>query len=321
MAPARRALGPGGWIRTLAVALAVVCLAAAPSAAGEPPRVIPAGSSLAGDVVSFGRALEVEGDVQGVAVATFGNVRVTGRVRGHVVVVGGDVVVAERGRVDGDVLAVGGDVRFEGPATAERSVGGSVRSLGALETAYLSELRTSPVAGARVSPLLVSFRLFLLLLWLVASLAVLRVSPRALGVAAAAIPGRLVLHAAVGAAAVLAGALVSAGLLLLLPAKAGLWLVLGVVVILLVAKLLGLAALFLATGRRLFRSGCRGGAFFGDPAALTAGLLALGLPSLVPVAGPLLWALASVVAIGLAARMVVVPGAAAGLLSAAAEVA
>lgn len=295
--------------------------AAAQPASGGQTLVVPPGSRRAGDVVAFGRSLEVEGEVGGAAIATFADVRVTGRVAGHVIVIGGDVVLSGEGRVNGDVLAVGGSVRFESPASAARSVRGSVRSLGALETAYLSELETSPVAGVSVSPLLVSFRLFLLLLWLAVSLALLRLWPRALGSAAAMIPGRVVLFGGVGAATVLAGALVAAGLLLLLPARPGLWLVVVVVALLFAAKGLGLAALFLATGRRILRSERRGGVLFGDPAALAAGLLALGLPSLVPVLGPLLWALASVVAIGLAVRMAFVRVAAAGLPSAAAEIA
>ncbi|MGE5344816.1 MAG: hypothetical protein ACM3JH_02585 [Acidithiobacillales bacterium] len=322
MVPARGIPRPAGRWRFLALAL----LLASPFAAAQPgfggeTLVVPRGTLRPGDVVALGRPLEIDGDVAGAAIATFGGVRVTGRVTGHLVSIGGDVVLAGHGRVDGDVLAVGGAVRFVGPASAGSSVGGSVRSLDALETAYVSELKTSPLAGASVSPLLVSFRLFLLLLWLVISLALLRLGPRALGKAASAIPGRLVLLGAVGAGAVLAGTLFSAGLLLLLPARPGLWLVLAVVMLLFVAKLLGLAALFLAVGRRLLRGERRNGAFFGDPAALTAGLLVLGLLSLVPVLGPILWGLASVVAIGLALRTAVVRDAAAGLPSAAAEVA
>ncbi len=322
MGPARKSPRPAARWRLLALAL----LLASPFAAAQagPAReavVVPRGTLRPGDVLALGRPLEIDGDVAGAAISTFGGVRVTGHVAGHLVSIGGDVVLAGGGRVDGDVLAVGGAVRFEGPSSAGSSVGGSVHSLGALETAYVSELKTSPLAGASLSPLLISFRLFLLLLWLVISLALLRLGPRALGKAAAAIPGRVVLLGAVGAAAVLAGALLAAGMLLLLPARLGLWFVLAVVVLLFVAKLLGLPALFLAVGRPLLRARRRRSAFFGDPAALAAGLLALGLLSLVPVLGPILWGLASVVAIGLALRTAVVRGAAAGLTSAAAEVA
>jgi hypothetical protein len=321
MAPVRGGSSRVGSPRRLVLALAVLVgsVAVAEPVSALPTLVVPPGTRRTGDVVAVGRSLEIGGEVAGAAIATFGDVRVTGWVTGPVVVVGGDVTIAGGGRADGDVLAVGGAVRFEGPASAARSVGGSVRSLGALETAYLSELRTSPVAGARVSPLLVSFRLFLLLLWLGASLALLRLRPRALGAAADLVPGRLVLFGAVGTSAILAGVLVSTGLLLLLPARLGLGLTLAVVVLLFAAKLVGMAALFLAAGRRLLRGARRGGVLFGDPAALTAGLLALGLPSLVPVLGPLVWALASLVAIGLAARAVVLRESATGLENGATE--
>ena len=56
------------------------------------------------------------------------------------------------------------------------------------------------------------------------------------------------------------------------------------------------------------RSGCtsgcrnarRGSPLFGDPAALALGLALLGLLSLVPVAGPFVWAVASLLGIGAA---------------------
>jgi len=268
--------------------------------------IVPEGTRRPNDVTALGRRIEVRGDVDGAVVSTFGGVLVTGRVNGPVVAIGGDVVLAGNGRVEGDVLAVGGAVRFDGAASAARSVGGRVRSLGALEAAFLSELRTSPLAGAAVSPVLLSFRLFLLFLWLAVALLLLRTVPRALGDAATRVPGRLVLLGALGTSAVLTGLLVASGFVLALPAKAGLALAAVLVTGLYAAKLWGLAALFLAAGRRLLRGARRGGALFGDPAALAAGLLALGLPSLVPAVGPLLWALVSVVAIGVAVRTVAV---------------
>jgi len=301
MASPRRGLLPA---LALALLAAVPALAAPDSGAG--PIVVPAGARRTGDLVALGRPVSVEGELAGAAVATLATIRVTGRVAGHVVALGGDVTVGEGGRVEGDVLAVGGAVLFEGGASPTRSVGGQVRSLGALETAFLSELRTSPVAGARVSPLLLSFRLFLLLLWLLAALAFLRLAPRGLGRAADLVPGRLVLFGTVGTSAVLSGLLVSAGLLLLVPARAALALISVVVAALYAAKLWGLAVLFLVAGRRLLRGARRGGDLFGDPAALTAGLLALGLPSLIPAAGPILWALASLVAIGVTLRTLLV---------------
>jgi hypothetical protein len=272
---------------------------APPPAAGREPLVVPSAARKVGDLVTLGRTVEIAGRVGGSVVATAGSVHVTGHVARHVVVLGGDATLAGEGRVDGDVLVVGGSVRFEGGASAARSVSGSVRSLDALEAAFLSELKTSPVAEASVSPLLVSFRLVLLLLWLIAGLSFLRLAPRRFAATAALAPRRLVLLAGLGTSAVLTGFLLSIGFLLVLPARAGLSIAATVVLLLYAGKLWGLSAAFLALGRRLLRNAPRGGALFGDPAALTAGLLALGLVSLVPLVGLFVWALASLVGIGL----------------------
>src|SRR6185295_17334417 len=124
--------------------------------------------------------------------------------------------------------------------------------------------------------------------------------PRRLAAAAAVPPRRLAMVAALGLSAVLAGALASAFLLTFVPAKPA-FVVVGVVVLaLLAAKVFGLAAIFLLVGRRLARNAARGDLLFGDPAALAVGLLVLGLVSLVPAAGAIVWSLASLAGIGLA---------------------
>ena len=301
-APAHRTLLRGARLLLAASFLSGASPALAAPQGAEAVMIVPEGTRRPNDVTALGRRVEIRGDVAGAVVGSFGDILVTGRVTGPVVAIGGDVVVAGSGRVEGDVLAIGGAVRFDGAASAARSVGGHVRSLGALEAAFLSELRTSPLAGVTVSPLLLSFRLFLLLLWLAMALLLLRTAPRALGDASTMVSGRLVLLGALGTSAVLTGLLLASGLVLALPARVGLALAAAVVSILYAVKVWGLAALFLAVGRRLLQGARRGGALFGDPAAVTAGLLALGVPSLVPTVGPLFWALVSLVAIGLAVR-------------------
>ena len=305
--PSRRRWGNSTILPALGLFLTSLFLGAAPAIStpdsAGPTGVVPPGSRVEGDVTSLGRDLDVSGTVAGTVVATWGSVRVGGHVTGSVVAVGGDVTIFGEGRVDGDVLALGGEVRFVGAASASRSVGGTVRSLGALESAFLAELRTSPVAGAAVSLLLLSFRIFLLLLWLAAALLLLRLQPRTVAGAADTAPGRVVTLGAIGTSTVLSGLLLSAGLLLVIPARIGLVLASVVAAALYGAKIWGLSVLSLATGRRLLRSARRGSPLFGDPAAMTAGLLALGLPSLFPVFGPLFWALVSLVAIGVAVRV------------------
>lgn len=279
--------------------LAGTSLGAPSPAAGAVTRV-EAGRTHTGDLVSLGRPVVVEGTVTGTVVSVSAPVTVSGSVRGDVVAFFDDVVLTGGGRVDADVLVVGGELR---PAAgAGGAVGGRRLTLAALQAAFLAELETSPVDGAAVSPLLLAFRLFLLAAWLAVSLLLLRVRPRLVASAAADLRGNLLAATALGLAAVLSGLLLSAGLLLALPSPAALVLAGALLLGLLAGKVFGLTALFLVLGRALTARSRRGSLLFGDPAALSVGLLALGLLSLVPAAGALVWGVASLAGIGLAFR-------------------
>ena len=281
--------------------LALLALLAAGPVAAETLLVGP-GANRPGDVVALGRDVVVEGSVGGSVVATGAPATVSGRVGRHVVVLGAGATVRGGARIEGDLLVVGGAVAFEEGASAASSVGGRVRSVEALEAAFLSELRTSPVRNATLSPLLVSFRLLLLVAWLAVGLVFLRLFPRRLLAGAGRVPGHAVLLGAVGASAVLAALLLTACLLVVLPAPAGLAVTAAVAAGFVLLKAWGLAAVFVAVGSRLLMRVSRGELLFGAPAALATGLLALGLPSLVPVAGPVVWGVSSLVGIGLSIR-------------------
>jgi hypothetical protein len=281
--------------RRLLLLAAIVLPFAAPRALAQQSSVVQAGEIRAGDLVVLGREGVVDGILRGSLVAVFGDVRVTGRVEKDVIALGGSVVLDPGARVLGDVLAVGGEV-----AGGASAVGGRLLTVGEIEAAFAAELKTSPLSMRPVRGLFLAFRFVLLFLWLVLGLLLLRIVPRPVSGAAGIVPASVATVAAIGAAAVLAALLVSAFLLLVLPATAGL-LVTGLLVALLgMAKAFGLAAVFVAVGRRLTRGVRRGSPFFGDPAALALGLALLGLLSLVPVAGPLVWSVASLLGIGAA---------------------
>lgn len=282
--------------RRLRLLASLVLLAAAPAAVAQPAAAVVAGETRAGDLVVLGREVAVDGVLRGTLVAVGGDVRISGRVEKDVLAFGGDVVLEEGAEVRGDLLALGGAVL--GPPEVMRAVGGRVLTVGELEAAFAAELQTSPLAARPASALLLAFRLVLLFLWLVVGLSFLRLLPRPVSAAAGLVPGRLATVAAVGAAAVLSALLVSAFLLLVLPATAGLLLAGLLVALLAAAKAFGLAAVFVVVGRRLTRGARRGSPLFGDPAALALGLALLGLVSLVPFAGPLVWAVASLLGIG-----------------------
>jgi hypothetical protein len=274
------------------LSLAVCILSAAPSALAQPPSVVPPKE------VVLGRDAAVEGALSGSLVVVAGNVRISGRVGKDVIAFGGDVVLEPGAVVLGDLLAVGGTVTV--PPGEPLTVAGRILTLGELEAAFAAELQTSPLAAKPVSGLLLAFRLVLLFVWLVVGLLLLRLVPRAVSGAAGLVRGRLTTVAALGVAAVLSGLLVSAFLLLVLPATAGLLLTGLLLVFLAAAKTFGLAVVFVALGRRLTRGARRGSPLFGDPAALALGLALLGVLSLVPVAGPLVWSVASLLGIGVA---------------------
>jgi len=283
--------------RLFLLALAGVLLLVAPPAPGAEPLSVEKGASRTGDLVGLGRPISVDGEVIGAVVAIASTVRIAGRVSGDVILpLGGEVTFLPGARVGGDFLCVGCQV--VGDATT--AVAGHVRTLEALEASFLTELRTSPLRSAAVSPLLLAFRLAILTGWLLVGMILLYLGPRRVGAAARALPGRTPFLASLGATAALGVVLLSALLLSIVPAKAALFLVFTLFMALSLAKAFGLAVLFVALGRFLTKDARRGSFFFGDPAALSLGLLALGLLSLIPAAGPIVWAIATVIGIGLA---------------------
>ncbi|MFI5119479.1 MAG: hypothetical protein ACHQM4_03655 [Thermoanaerobaculia bacterium] len=270
---------------------------------------IPKGTIRAGDVVVLGREVLLEGELEGSAVLVGGaSASVSGRIRRDLILLGSSAVIARDAVIDGDVLAIGGSLSFEeipgglsSDVAFQRSppqVRGRVRTITALEAAVVSELETSPVTAGRASPLVLSFRLFLLFCWLVVSIALLFLAPRPLLRAADESRGRLAFLAALGGTAVLTAVFLAAFALSILPVRFALTVGVALLGALAAAKIFGLAVLFVAMGRRATRGAVRGDLLFGDPASLALGLLLLGLASLVPVAGPLVWGLASLVGIG-----------------------
>jgi hypothetical protein len=238
-----------------------------------------------------------------------GRALVSGHIRRDLVLLGSDAIIQRTARIDGDVLSLGGSLTFEedppasssnaGRSATSAQVGGRVRTVSALEAAVATELQTSPAASLAQWPFLLSFRLALLVVWLLVSFLLLVLAPRALGAAADGVAGRTAFLGALGATAVLTAVFAGALALSVLPSRLALAAGAVLLLLLLVAKICGLAAVFLALGRRLNAKAPRGSALFGDPAAAALGLLALGAVSLVPVAGTLVWGAASLVGVGL----------------------
>ncbi|HEX7616720.1 MAG TPA: polymer-forming cytoskeletal protein [Thermoanaerobaculia bacterium] len=290
---------------------------ALPANAAENSISIPKGTIRAGDIVVLGREIFLEGELSGSAVLVGGGTAVvSGRIRHDLILLGSSATLLRGAAIDGDVLAIGGSLTFEEdppaassfsstssrPESARRhpQVRGRIRTISALEAAALSELETSPLTAGKSSPLVFSFRLFLLFTWLVVSFGLLFLAPRRLLRAADDAPGRLAFLAALGATAVLTAFFLAAFALSVLPARPALAVGAALLAVLAAAKIFGLAVVFVVLGRRITRGVPRGRLLFGDPSALAAGLLVLGLLSLLPAFGPLLWGLSSLAGIGAA---------------------
>jgi hypothetical protein len=296
--------------RAMRALVLLLILGLAPlSSAEDGPLSIPKGTIRAGDVVVLGRDVFLEGELEGSAVLVGGaSASVSGRIRRDLILLGANATIRRGARIDGDVLSLGGSLTFEGipgglssDVASQRStpqVRGRVRTITALEAAVVSELETSPLTSGKASPLILSFRLFLLFCWLVVSVGLLYLAPRPVLRAADDTRGRLAFLAALGATAVLTAVFLAAFALSVLPARFALALGIALLGALAAAKIFGLAALFVVLGRRVTGGSVRGDVLFGDPAALAAGLVLLGLASLVPFLGPLVWGLASLAGIG-----------------------
>lgn len=262
------------------------------AAAGQAPAV-PAPSTRPG-ITAFARPVVIARPVSGRIVAALSDVRIDARVDGDVIVWGGDVQFGKNGSVHGNLSVFGGEIR---PAeAAPPPVSGAVSTPGSLLTFYLAEMHRPPwEAPARASTFL-GLRLVALSAWLAASLALLWVFGSPLPRAAAAADGewsRALIAGACGVSALFLGA---AAAMALLPATVSVPIVVLFGALAVGAKIFGMAALFLLLGQKLRRNLSAAG----RPAALALGFGALGALSLVPLVGPLLWSVASIVSVGIA---------------------
>jgi hypothetical protein len=255
--------------------------------------LLSAPAARAQSLVAVGKPLAVVAPVQGRVVSVAGDIDLRAPVAGDVVAWGGAVRIGPGASIGGNLIAFGAEVSGDRGVVAGRIV-----TPGSLASLYLAEAERGPLRSApgAAPATALGLRLLALAIWAVLSSVVLRawaapVARAALcfeeNPAAAAASGvvgiAFLLLSGVTAFSAFPAALRVPGAVLILAAAASL-------------KIFGMTALFLFLGQRIARR-------FSPrrrPAALALGLVAAGLASLVPVAGPLLWSAASIVAIGAA---------------------
>ena len=245
-------------------------------------------------ISSVGRDVVVGEKVPGRVIAVAADVRINEAVAGDVIVWGGDVSFAPGGAVAGDLMVFGGKVELPEGRTVP-PVEGRVSTPGSLLHLYLSEMRRAPWEESSFGVSALSgLHLLALAAWLAVALALLWFfsSPlsRAAMLAGEDWSGSLL----AGALGVLTLFLAAGAALSLLPAPVGIPIALASAAVAVVAKIFGMAALFLLLGQKIVKSVAPAR----RPAALAAGFAVLGGISLLPFVGALVWSVASIVAVG-----------------------
>jgi hypothetical protein len=267
--------------------------------AGLASVLLGAGAVRAQSVTSVRSPVLVSSPVAGRVVSVGGDVTIRARVAGDVVAWGGDIRIEAGGSVGGDVVAFGGRV-----AAPPGAIGGRLLTPGSLAAIYLAEARTAPwsrenpasASGAVSWRTFAGLRLFLLALWMLASSLVLRFRGSGVARASLALEQTPALAAAAGVIGIVFLFLAGVAAFTAFPAAARVPAAAVILAAAFASKLFGMTALFLFTGQKLagkFAPAAR-------PAALALGLAICGAVSLVPIAGPVLWSAASVLAVGAA---------------------
>lgn len=277
-----------------ALLLAVPLLAFAAPTVDEPlpALTIEQGSLARNQVVALGRDLVVRGEALTDVAAINGSVRISGKVGGDVVVLGGDCFLAHGARIEGDVFVLGGRIEAHDGAR----IGGRSVSYPTVGSAWLTLLEGPSLGQSALSPVVIGAKLALLTAWMALSLLLLATSGRGILNTSEGARNEPFRNFFVGLAAILALTLTALFFSAFAAALVGVPLLILVVLLALLLKLWGMVAVFHAVGswiddhllrRRLL------------PATCTAlGLCVLGGVKLLPWIGTWIWTIASLIAVG-----------------------
>ncbi len=282
-------------MRTLLTGLLAAAALATPAAGAvegdRPALVIAAGSVARQQVIALGRDLVVDGEVASDAAVVGGGARVTGWVRGDLIVLGGDAELAPTARVEGDVFVLGGRLQADrGAQIAGRSV--SYPSVG---SAWLTLLEGPSLGLSPLSPVVLSAKLALLAGWMAVTLLLFAVGGGSVLSTSAAVHEQPFRNFFVGLTGVLAAFLTALFFGALAATLAGVPLLLLVVLVAVLLKLWGMVAVFHALGAWVLG---RLGRRLTPLNTAVVGLVLLGAVKLLPWVGTWAWTVATLIGIG-----------------------
>jgi hypothetical protein len=268
-----------------------------PAAASAPAHHLQAGSSARDRVVAIGQDLWIDGEAHHHAVAINGNARISGRVGGDLIVLGGDAVLLGTAKVGGDVYVLGGRIdSAEGALIEGRSV-----AYPAASDVWVA-LVAGPTLGQAGDPrLVIGAKLALLAFWTLVMLLLFALAHRELVVTSESIRDRPFHNFFLGLTGVAAMVLTALFFSALSGAVLGVPLLVLVAVIALVLRFWGMVAIFHALGAWLGKTLFPKLRLSSTPLqAATYGLIALGALKLVPYLGLWAWSLATFIGVGAA---------------------
>lgn len=245
-------------------------------------------------VVALGRDVEVDGEAATDVAAVNGSVRVTGRIGGDLIALGGDAFLEPGSTVEGDIFVLGGRIVAAGGSTV---LGRSV-AYPTVSSAWLVLMEGPSLGHPPFSPVVVGAKLALLAAWLAWSLLVFATNGREVLAASVAVQERPFHNFFVGLTGILAASLSAVFASALTAALVGLPLLALLVLIAMVLKLWGLVAVFHALGHWLTTGVVR--RRLTPLNAALCGLIALGALKFVPWLGAWSWTVATCIGVGAA---------------------
>lgn len=264
------------------------------SEAGSPDSalVIRAGSIARRQVVAVGRDVVVAGEALSDVAAFDGSVRVTGRVAGDLIILGGEVELGPEAKVGGDVFVLGGSVDAAPGAVIEgRTVAHPTAS-----SAWLTLLEGPSLGLGAGSPLVLGTKLALMAAWMALTLLLFASFGRQVLATSSTVLREPIRCFGIGLTGVLALVLTAVALGVVAPPLAGAPLLVLIVLFGLMLKLWGMVAVFHALGTWAVN-----GLRHRRPLALnaaTAGLILLGVSKFVPHVGAWIWTVATLIGVG-----------------------
>lgn len=266
--------------------------AASPSRAQESPALLIAEGSVArSQVVALGRDLVIDGEALADVATVDGSVRISGRVEGDVIVLGGEALLLPTAYVVGDVFVLGGTLT----AREGARIDGRAVSHATFHSAWLTLLEGPALGDAATSGVVVGAKLALLAAWLVLGLALLAMSGREIRRTSENVRAEPFRSFFVGLTGVLAMFLTALLFSAFAAVVVGLPLLVLVVLAALLLKLWGMVAVFHATGSWVGR---RVGRRLAPVESLVLGLVLLGAIKLLPVVGLWVWTAATLIGVG-----------------------